>query len=69
MLMAKKVVRKTADESKACSEEDTKGRATLRTMNLEPMVWPRILNAVKTAGLTEEFNKHVGKAGTFVRVR
>ncbi|MBR0690286.1 hypothetical protein JQ612_31180 [Bradyrhizobium manausense] len=66
--MAKKVVRKTATKAKAARKKKPRpGDASHVEFGAHGLA--HILNAVKTAGLTEEFNKHVGKAGTFVRVR
>jgi hypothetical protein len=67
MLMAKKVARKTATKAKAAQKKPRPSDASHVEFGAHGLA--HILNVVKAAGLTEEFNKHVGKAGTFVRVR
>ena len=66
--MAKKIVRKTATKARAARKKKPRPGDPLHG-EFGAHGLARILNAVKKAGLTEEFNKHVGKAGTFVRVR
>ena len=69
--MAKKVARKkTGAKAKTKSAGRKKPRAgDAQHVEFGAHGLARILNAVKAAGLTAEFNKHVGKAGTFVRLR